>query len=122
MPKEEGILMEGMVTKALANTQFFVKLDVGHEVIGRASPAECERTSSALLPGDRESKVEVRLTIRNAVGSHSVSGSRIPGGIIPAEEPGLHFVQLYTDGACPEIQAPGAGLSSCSIPAQGKNS
>ena len=33
MAKEEGILVEGKVVAALANTQFRVKLDSGHEVI-----------------------------------------------------------------------------------------
>ena len=37
MAKEEGIPMEGIVTKALANTQFVVKLDVGHEVMAHVA-------------------------------------------------------------------------------------
>ncbi|MFM8221232.1 MAG: translation initiation factor IF-1, partial [Planctomycetaceae bacterium] len=35
--KEEGILLDGVVTKALANTQFMVKLDVGPEVMAHVA-------------------------------------------------------------------------------------
>jgi len=57
MPKEEGILMEGTVTKALANTQFIVKLDVGHEVMAHVA-GRMRKNFIRIVPGDRV-KVEV---------------------------------------------------------------
>jgi translation initiation factor IF-1 len=52
MPKEEGIPMDGMVTKALANTQFVVKLDVGHEVMAHVA-GRMRKNFIRIVPGDR---------------------------------------------------------------------
>jgi translation initiation factor IF-1 len=57
MPKEEGIEMEGVVKKALANTQFVVELDVGHEVMAHVS-GRMRKNFIRIVPGDRV-KVEV---------------------------------------------------------------
>src|SRR6516225_191070 len=52
MAKEEGIPMEGVVTKALANTQFIVKLDVGHEVMAHVA-GRMRKNFIRIVPGDR---------------------------------------------------------------------
>ena len=57
MAKEEGIEMEGVVMKALANTQFVVHLDVGHEVMAHVS-GRMRKNFIRIVPGDRV-KVEV---------------------------------------------------------------
>lgn len=57
MPKEEGIEMEGVVMKALANTQFIVALDVGHEVMAHVA-GRMRKNFIRIVPGDRV-KVEV---------------------------------------------------------------
>ena len=57
MAKEEGIPMEGVVTKALANTQFVVKLDVGHEVMAHVA-GRMRKNFIRIIPGDRV-KVEI---------------------------------------------------------------
>ena len=57
MPKEEGIEMEGVVSKALANTQFIVVLDGGHEVMAHVA-GRMRKNFIRIVPGDRV-KVEV---------------------------------------------------------------
>ena len=52
MAKEEKIEMEGEVTEALPNTQFKVKLDNDHEVLGHIS-GKMRRHYIRILPGDR---------------------------------------------------------------------
>src|SRR5262245_52255093 len=52
MAKEEGIPMEGIVMKALANTQFIVKLDVGHEVMAHVA-GRMRKNFIRIVPGDR---------------------------------------------------------------------
>ena len=52
MSKEEDIEMEGTVNEALANTQFRVTLDNGHEVLGHIS-GKMRRHYIRILPGDR---------------------------------------------------------------------
>jgi translation initiation factor IF-1 len=49
--KEEHFLMQGKVTQALANTQFRVKLDNGHEVIAHIA-GKMRRHFIRILPGD----------------------------------------------------------------------
>jgi translation initiation factor IF-1 len=51
MAKEEPYLMQGKVTQALANTQFRVKLDNGHEVIAHIA-GKMRRHFIRILPGD----------------------------------------------------------------------
>jgi translation initiation factor IF-1 len=51
MAKEEPILCQGKVTQALANTQFKVKLDNGHEVIAHIA-GKMRKNFIRILPGD----------------------------------------------------------------------
>lgn len=57
MAKEEAIEMEGVVTEALANTQFRVELDSGHEVLAHVA-GKMRKHFIRIVPGDRV-KVEV---------------------------------------------------------------
>lgn len=57
MAKEEAIPMDGTVTEALANTQFRVKLDNGHEVMAHVA-GRMRKYFIRIVPGDRV-KVEV---------------------------------------------------------------
>lgn len=57
MPKEEMIEAEGRVKEALANTQFRVELDNGHEVIAHIA-GRMRRNFIRIIPGDRV-KVEI---------------------------------------------------------------
>ena len=58
MAKEESILVQGKVIQALANTQFRVKLDTGHEIIAHIA-GKIRRNFIRILPGD---KVAVELS------------------------------------------------------------
>lgn len=51
MAKEEAILVQGKVTAALANTQFKVKLDSGHELIAHIA-GKIRKNFIRILPGD----------------------------------------------------------------------
>ena len=51
MPKEEAIEVEGTVIEALANTQFRVKLDNGHEIIAHIA-GRMRKNFIRILPGD----------------------------------------------------------------------
>jgi translation initiation factor IF-1 len=51
MAKEEGILVEGKVVAALANTQFRVKLSNGHEIIAHIA-GKIRKNFIRILPGD----------------------------------------------------------------------
>jgi len=51
MAKEEGILVEGKVVAALANTQFRVKLNNGHEVVAHIA-GKIRKNFIRILPGD----------------------------------------------------------------------
>ncbi len=51
MAKEETVLMQGKVTAALANTQFKVKLDTGHEVVAHIA-GKMRKHFIRILPGD----------------------------------------------------------------------
>lgn len=50
--KEEGIEMAGIVMKALANTQFVVQLDIGHEVMAHVA-GRMRKNFIRIVPGDR---------------------------------------------------------------------
>ena len=52
MPKEDVIQVQGKFVQALANTQFRVKLDNGHEVLGHVA-GKMRRFRIRILPGDR---------------------------------------------------------------------
>jgi translation initiation factor IF-1 len=51
MAKEEAIQVQGKVTQALANTQFRVRLDNGHEVIAHIA-GKMRKNFIRILPGD----------------------------------------------------------------------
>ena len=51
MAKEESIQVQGKVVAALANTQFRVKLDNGHEIIAHIA-GKIRRNFIRILPGD----------------------------------------------------------------------
>ena len=51
MAKEEAIEVEGVVVEALANTQFRVKLDNGHEIIAHIA-GKMRKHFIRILPGD----------------------------------------------------------------------
>jgi translation initiation factor IF-1 len=51
MAKEEAMLYQGKVTQALANTQFRVKLDNGHEVVAHIA-GRMRKHFIRILPGD----------------------------------------------------------------------
>ncbi len=56
--KEEGVEVEGVVTQALANTRFRVKLEIGHEVIAHVA-GRMRKNFIRIVPGD---KVRVELS------------------------------------------------------------
>src|SRR5437762_14211120 len=51
MAKEESIQVQGKVTAALANTQFRVKLESGHEIIAHIA-GKIRKNIIRILPGD----------------------------------------------------------------------
>jgi translation initiation factor IF-1 len=51
MAKEESFQMQGKVTQALANTQFRVKLDNGHEIVAHIA-GKMRKHFIRILPGD----------------------------------------------------------------------
>ena len=52
MSKEEAIEVLGKVTQALANTQFRVRLENGHEVVAHIS-GKMRKHFIRILPGDK---------------------------------------------------------------------
>ena len=58
MAKVEAISVEGVIITALANTQFMVKLDNGHDVLCHIS-GKMRRNFIKVIPGDR---VEVEIS------------------------------------------------------------
>jgi len=52
MAKEEGIPMDGVVMKALANTQFIVQLEGGHEVMAHVA-GRMRKNFIRIVPGDK---------------------------------------------------------------------
>lgn len=52
MAKEEAIEAEGTVNEALANTQFRVELDNGHEVLAHVA-GKMRKNFIRIVPGDR---------------------------------------------------------------------
>ena len=51
MAKEEAVQMQGKVVQALANTQFKVKLDSGHEIVAHIA-RRMRKHFIRILPGD----------------------------------------------------------------------
>ncbi|GAB6166884.1 translation initiation factor IF-1 [Thermostilla marina] len=58
MAREKGIEVTGTVTEALANTQFRVKLETGHEIIAYVA-GKMRKHFIRIVPGD---KVRVELS------------------------------------------------------------
>ena len=58
MAKEEAFEAQGVVTEALANTQFRVELENGHQVLAHSS-GKMRMHRIRILPGDR---VQVELS------------------------------------------------------------
>jgi translation initiation factor IF-1 len=58
MPREKPLEVDGVVTEALANTRFRVKLDTGHVVIAHVA-GRMRKHFIRIVPGD---KVRVELT------------------------------------------------------------
>ncbi|MBL9094787.1 MAG: translation initiation factor IF-1 [Planctomycetaceae bacterium] len=56
--KEESIEVEGVVTQALANTRFRVKIEGGHELIAHVA-GRMRKNFIRIVPGD---KVKVELS------------------------------------------------------------
>ena len=54
MGKEEAILVEGIIQKALPNAMFIVRLDNGHDVLGHIS-GKMRKHYIRINPGDRVS-------------------------------------------------------------------
>ncbi len=52
MAKEEAIEIDGEVVEALANTQFRVKLENGHQVLAHVS-GKMRKNFIRIVPGDR---------------------------------------------------------------------
>lgn len=52
MAKQEAIKQEGVVTEALPNAQFRVRLDNGHEILGLLS-GKMRKHYIRIIPGDR---------------------------------------------------------------------
>jgi len=65
--KEEPIEVQGKVTHSLANTQFRVRLDSGHEVIAHIS-GKMRKHFIRILPGD---------TVTVSISSYDLSKGRI---------------------------------------------
>ena len=51
MAKEEAMLYQGKVVAALANTQFRVRLDNGHEIVAHIA-GKIRKNFIRILPGD----------------------------------------------------------------------
>ena len=58
MPKEKALEVEGVVTEALANTRFRVKLESGHAIIAHVA-GKMRKHFIRIVPGD---KVRVELS------------------------------------------------------------
>lgn len=67
MAKEDAILVEGKVVQALANTQFRVKLETGHEIIAHIA-GKIRKNFIRILPGD---------TVTVAVSPYDLNKGRI---------------------------------------------
>src|SRR5262249_29787401 len=67
MAKEEAIMVQGKVTQALANTQFRVRLDNGHEIVATIA-GKIRKNFIRILPGD---------TVTVAISPYDLSKGRI---------------------------------------------
>ena len=79
--KEESIEVEGVVTQALANTRFRVKIEGGHELIAHVA-GRMRKNFIRIVPGDKV-KVELspydlskgRITFRHIAGRPPVAAA-----------------------------------------------
>jgi translation initiation factor IF-1 len=86
MPKEEPLVMEGVITEHLPNTRFRVKLDTGHEILAHLA-GKLRRYHIRLLPGDRV-KLEISpYDLSQGRIVYRMTGSRANG---PAGPGGTH--------------------------------
>ena len=78
MAKEESIQVQGKVTHALANTQFRVRMENGHEVIAHIA-GKMRKNFIRILPGD---------TVTVCISPYDLSKGRITyrGPLRPAQE------------------------------------
>ena len=67
MAKEEAIEVQGKVTQALANTQFKVKLENGHEIIAHIA-GRIRKNFIRILPGDTVTGCPLELKVVAAAG------------------------------------------------------
>ena len=98
MAKEEAYLAQGKVTQALANTQFRVKLDNGHEIVAHIA-GKMRKHFIRILPGD---------TVTVAISPYDLTKGRITfrGPLRQAQKEGADT------GTYPPSQAPpGTGES-----------
>jgi translation initiation factor IF-1 len=81
MAKEEAIEVQGKVTHALANTQFRVRLETGHDIIAHIA-GRIRKNFIRILPGDEVTVAlspydltKGRITYRGPVRQPSASSS-----------------------------------------------
>jgi translation initiation factor IF-1 len=67
MAKEESLLVQGKVVQALANTQFRVRLENGHEIVAHIA-GKIRKNFIRILPGD---------TVTVAISPYDTSKGRI---------------------------------------------
>jgi translation initiation factor IF-1 len=86
MAKEEAIQVEGKVIQALANTQFKVRLESGHEIIAHIA-GKIRKNFIRILPGDivtvalspydlSRGRITYRGPLRQATAQQATEGSR----------------------------------------------
>lgn len=85
MAKEDSIEVQGKVTQALANTQFRVKLDNGHEVIAHIA-GKIRKHFIRILPGDTVTVAispydltKGRITFRGPLRNRTADATTAPG-------------------------------------------
>jgi len=80
MAKEESLQVQGKVTQALANTQFRVRLETGHEIIAHIA-GKIRKNFIRILPGD---------TVTVAISPYDLTKGRITyrGPLRQAPPPG----------------------------------
>ncbi len=85
MAKEEAYLAQGKVTQALANTQFRVKLENGHEIVAHIA-GRMRKHFIRILPGD---------TVTVAISPYDLSKGRITfrGPLRQAQKEGADAAQ-----------------------------
>src|ERR1700730_14846181 len=96
MAKEEAIQVQGKVTAALANTQFKVRLENGHEIIAHIA-GKIRKNFIRILPGD---------TVTVAISPYDLNKGRItfPAGCgAPGRRNGLLATDLSSSLQIPRL-------------------